>query len=116
MKNTNESGRSMVEMLGVLAIIGVLSVGGLMGYKQAMTKYYTNEAAQAIAINSTLCLTNHDPKTNDYLTNVQCVDKGGSGDLQNLTFANNVDQDMLEQMFTSGTGRFDKDQDTFTLS
>ena len=25
MKNTNEAGRSMVEMLGVLAIIGVLS-------------------------------------------------------------------------------------------
>ena len=25
----NQSGRSMVEMLGVLAIIGVLSVGGI---------------------------------------------------------------------------------------
>ena len=31
MKN-NQSGRSMVEMLGVLAIIGVLSAGGLAGY------------------------------------------------------------------------------------
>lgn len=31
-----ESGRSMVEMLGVLAIIGVLSVGGIYGYKTAM--------------------------------------------------------------------------------
>ena len=28
-----ESGRSMVEMLGVLAIIGVLSIGGIAGYK-----------------------------------------------------------------------------------
>ena len=28
----NESGRSMIEMLGVLAIIGVLSVGGIAGY------------------------------------------------------------------------------------
>ena len=28
----NESGRSMVEMLGVLAIIGVFSVGGIAGY------------------------------------------------------------------------------------
>ena len=26
-----ESGRSMVEMLGVLAIIGVLSIGGIAG-------------------------------------------------------------------------------------
>ncbi|MBR3912940.1 MAG: prepilin-type N-terminal cleavage/methylation domain-containing protein [Alphaproteobacteria bacterium] len=28
--NPKEKGRSMVEMLGVLAIIGVLSVGGIM--------------------------------------------------------------------------------------
>jgi len=30
-----EMGRSMVEMLGVLAIIGVLSIGGIMGYRIA---------------------------------------------------------------------------------
>ena len=36
MKKANESGRSMVEMLGVLAIIGVLSVGGVAGYHYAM--------------------------------------------------------------------------------
>lgn len=36
---TNEVGRSMIEMLGVLAIIGVLSVGGIMGYSKAMNKY-----------------------------------------------------------------------------
>ncbi len=35
-KNKNQSGRSMVEMLGVLAVIGVLSVGGIYGYKTAM--------------------------------------------------------------------------------
>lgn len=39
MKHTNESGRSMVEMLGVLAIIGVLSVGGIAGYSMAMSKF-----------------------------------------------------------------------------
>ncbi len=39
MKYTNESGRSMVEMLGVLAIIGVLSVGGIAGYSMAMSKF-----------------------------------------------------------------------------
>ena len=42
MKELNESGRSMVEMLGVLAIIGVLSVGGIAGYTQAMRKYRAN--------------------------------------------------------------------------
>ena len=35
MKN-NQFGRSMIEMLGVLAIIGVLSVGGIFGYSKAM--------------------------------------------------------------------------------
>ena len=42
----NESGRSMVEMLGVLAIIGVLSVGGIAGYTMAMNKYRANEIAK----------------------------------------------------------------------
>ncbi len=40
---TNQSGRSMVEMLGVLAIIGVLSVGGIAGYSKAMNKYKLNK-------------------------------------------------------------------------
>ena len=30
-RKQTETGRSMVEMLGVLAIIGVLSVGGIVG-------------------------------------------------------------------------------------
>ncbi len=38
-----ESGRSMVEMLGVLAIIGVLSIGGIAGYTIAMNRYRANE-------------------------------------------------------------------------
>ncbi len=47
MKTTNESGRSMVEMLGVLAIIGVLSIGGIAGYSMAMNRYRANEALDA---------------------------------------------------------------------
>ena len=39
----NQSGRSMVEILGVLAIIGVLSVGGIAGYSKAMYKYKVNK-------------------------------------------------------------------------
>ena len=38
----NESGRSMVEMLGVLAVVGVLSIGGIAGYKMAMEQIETN--------------------------------------------------------------------------
>ena len=38
----NEYGRSMIEMLGVLAIIGVLSIGGLAGYTMAMNRHKAN--------------------------------------------------------------------------
>ena len=49
MKNiTNQNGRSMIEMLGVLAIVGVLSVGGIAGYSKAMQKYRTNKLVDQI--------------------------------------------------------------------
>ena len=41
-------GRSMVEMLGVLAIIGVLSVGAMSGYAKAMFKYKLNRQTEQI--------------------------------------------------------------------
>ena len=41
-----EKGRSMVEMLGVLAIIGVLSVGAMNGYSKAIFKYKLNKQAE----------------------------------------------------------------------
>ena len=43
-----QSGRSMIEMLGVLAIIGVLSVGGIAGYSKAMMKYKVNKTVDQI--------------------------------------------------------------------
>ena len=39
-----EKGRSMIEILGVLAIIGVLSVGGIAGYSKAMEKWKLDKA------------------------------------------------------------------------
>jgi type II secretory pathway pseudopilin PulG len=42
-------GRSMVEMLGVLAIIGVLSVGGIAGYAKAMFKFKINKFNEQIS-------------------------------------------------------------------
>ena len=44
-----QSGRSMIEMLGVLAIVGVLSVGGIAGYSKAMTKFKINKTADQIS-------------------------------------------------------------------
>ncbi len=44
----NESGRSMVEILGVLAIIGVLSVGGIAGYRTAMDSHHASQTIDRI--------------------------------------------------------------------
>ncbi len=47
MKN-NQTGRSMIEMLGVLAIIAVLSVGGIAGYSKALTKFKINKIVNQV--------------------------------------------------------------------
>ena len=46
---SQETGRSMVEMLGVLAIIGVLSVGGIAGYSKAMYKQKMNKTVDIVS-------------------------------------------------------------------
>ena len=71
----HEQGRSMVEMLGTLAIIGVLSIGGLAAYSYGMTKYRTNEllegasrraytVAAQVAMNRTPSLVEFENDTN----------------------------------------------------
>lgn len=48
MKNIQESGRSMIEMLGVLAIIGVLSVGGFSLVSKVQENQRVNEVIDNI--------------------------------------------------------------------
>jgi len=48
MKKINEIGRSMIEMLAVLGIIGVLSAGGVAGYGKAINKYRIHTAVSYI--------------------------------------------------------------------
>ena len=45
MKNINESGRSMIEMLGVLSIIGILTVGGYGLVSKMQRNQRMNEVA-----------------------------------------------------------------------
>ena len=47
-ENQTQQGRSMVEMLGVLAVIGVISLGGISGYRMAMNRYQANQIANEI--------------------------------------------------------------------
>ena len=44
----SESGRSMVEMLGTLAIIGLLSVMGIAAFRSAMSSHEANTIVQAV--------------------------------------------------------------------
>ncbi|MBQ7413534.1 MAG: hypothetical protein IJV07_04615, partial [Alphaproteobacteria bacterium] len=47
-----QSGRSMTEILGVLAIMGVLTIGGILGYRYAI--YLTRENQTLDIINKTI--------------------------------------------------------------
>ena len=47
--NNSQSGRSMIEMLGVLAIIGVLSVGGLDMVSKARRNNQMNSLVSGIS-------------------------------------------------------------------
>ena len=49
-KKNNNHGRSMIEMLGVLAIIGILSVGGIAGFSKAIERHRINETINQITL------------------------------------------------------------------
>lgn len=74
--SSNETGRSMIEMLGVLAIIGVLSVGGIAGYSKAMMQYKINKTTDQITqiVGNVRTLFASQKKYN-----ITCVDNSGSG-------------------------------------
>ena len=52
-KQTKQHGRSMIEMLGVLAIIGVLSITALVGFTYAMNKHRANETIYDVMLRGT---------------------------------------------------------------
>ncbi len=64
---TTDSGRSMVEMLGTLAVIGVLSITGIMGYKYAMNKYQVNKIANELnTLSQQIFLTMSSPHNGEF--------------------------------------------------
>jgi hypothetical protein len=44
-----QNGRSTIEMLGVLTIMGLLTIFGIFGYTQAMEKLYLDKQAQQVS-------------------------------------------------------------------
>ena len=58
MQHINESGRTMSEMLAVLAIIGVLSIGTIAGFRHMINKQKINDIINTINLNSIQILSN----------------------------------------------------------
>ena len=77
---SEQSGRSMVEMLGVLAIIGVLSVGGIAGYSKAMAKFKLTKAMDQVSTTVTNIRTLYSGQPNyDGLTTEVAIQMGAVG-------------------------------------
>ena len=74
LSQVDQSGRSMVEMMGVLAVTGVLSIGSIWAYTYAINKYYTNElvyeATKRAQSVSTQLLTGHEPNLDEFTETV----------------------------------------------
>ena len=85
MTNLNQNGRSMIEMLGVLAIIGVLSVGGIAGYSKAMLKFKTNKTIDQIAMTVTNIRTLYAQQPAYDITTADAYDMGVIDDAMYVT-------------------------------
>ncbi len=47
---SDNTGRTVLEMMAVLAIMGILSVGGLLGYSKAMPRFKMSKLAEQISL------------------------------------------------------------------
>ena len=77
-----EQGRSMIEMLGTLAIMGVLSIGGIAGYGYAVDKYRANETIDELNKRAVIYATqvlNNTLQAGEYLSHGEYGDKTALG-------------------------------------
>jgi prepilin-type N-terminal cleavage/methylation domain-containing protein len=84
-KKASQSGRSMIEMLGVLAIVGILSAGGIAGYSMAMQSYKTNALIEKIQLIVTKSKTIYKNGNYNGVSNQNLIDSGklSAKDLEN---------------------------------
>mgnify|MGYP002672999934 CR=1 FL=1 len=76
-KLSNMAGRSMIEMLGVLAIIGVLSVGGIAAFSQMLERYKITQTYEQInAIAAKLSAVGSEAASYDGLSNKAAIKFG----------------------------------------
>lgn len=72
MQKHNLSGRSMIEMIAVIAIIGFLSIGSLLAYRYAMSTKNANDVIDYVSV-----LSLEVQRRNKAITNVPCEDYNG---------------------------------------
>jgi type II secretory pathway pseudopilin PulG len=80
-----QTGRSMIEMLGVLAIVGILSAGGIAGYSMAMQSYKTNLLIERVNLIVTKARTIYKNGNYQGVSNQNLIDSGklSAKDLEN---------------------------------
>ena len=80
-----ESDRSMIEMLGVLAIVGILSAGGIADYSMAMQHHKTNTLIERIQLIVTKTKTIYKNGNYNGVSNQNLIDSGklSAKDLKN---------------------------------
>ena len=64
----SNDGRSFVEMLGVLAIAGVLSIGSLFGIRLALAKHQANLITGDVILQAQFVLSQNNLTEGDFLT------------------------------------------------
>jgi len=98
-----QSGRSMVEMLGTLAIIGVLSVGAIGGYSYGMDKYRANTIMNDVMLRSVDVIAQYDRTGDANLDSWPTTTAGGyTIGLENETIGiqvDNVPERICEMVF-----------------
>jgi len=97
-----QSGRSMIEMLGVLAIVGILSAGGIAGYSMAMQSYKTNQLIERMQLIATRTRQLY---KGDY-TNLNNTNLINSGKLAEKDLENPFGGVFTVRKSTSSTARF----------
>ncbi len=121
LKNS-EIGRSMVEMLGVLAIMGVLTLGGIAGFRSAMQRFRANGIAGLIAEMSVEAQTRNKCIDFDDLDDdwglpecVESVTGAGNGQVQ-LTFKEGSECQAIQEMVKNTFGQCKVEIDNTTLT
>ena len=94
----HELGRSMVEMLGTLAIMGVLIIGGIAGYNYAITKHHADTLFAEAKMNAVqvagLALTHGLPEEFPLNTDNYHLDYKKESDIGFILFASDVTSDV----------------------